>query len=194
MKKLPNIFFSGFAGSGKTHCCEFLKEKYLYKQAKIATPVYVICQKYLGMEYKNRHLLQYCGSEIGRDKIGKDIWINRFCDDTWIADQTSRYYFGEPLKFVCDDVRFKNEADVLKKENWVGIWLDVPEKIRLQRLKNRDGDAQEEHLNHVSETSMKEFKDNLIQLDASGTIDQTFERLEETLEYIKKEHNNEKNN
>lgn len=185
--KLPNIFFAGFAGSGKTYCTQYLINKYYYTHAKVANNVYMIAEKYLEMKNKDRKLLQFLGTEVGREMIDNNLWISRFADDIWIAQETAKKLYNKDLLFCADDIRFKNEKNVLTENNWIGIWLNVPEQIRIERLKGRDGDAQVETLNHSSETAMNEFKDSLIQLDASGTLEQTYERIEEVLEYIRKE-------
>jgi len=69
------------------------------------------------------------------------------------------------------------------------IYLNVPNDLRKARLISRDGDAQEGTLNHISELEMDKFKDQCYQLDSSGSLDQTYERLEELLEYIRRTRN-----
>lgn len=186
-----NIYLVGGAGAGKTFLGQYLIKHFDYIQAKVANPVYAIAINYLGMspdpEKKDRPLLQYVGTEIGRKQVDNDIWVHRFTDDIWIAQQTAKDLYNKELKFVSDDVRFKNEHLAFKEAGWVGIYLDVSPEIRLARLKGRDGDAQEGSLDHESETALNEFKDELIQVDASGTLEQSYENLEQTLEYIRKE-------
>lgn len=189
-----NIYFSGKAGTGKTKLCEYLVKKYNYIQAKMAYPIYAICENYLGMKTKQRLPLQHAGTEVGRGKISEDIWVNRFTEDIWIAQETSRDLYNKEIHFCSDDTRFRNEHEALKEAGWVGIYLDSPEDIRIQRLEARDGDASVENLNHISELSIDEFKDELIKVDTSGSLEQAYENLEQTLEYIRREIINGSNN
>lgn len=188
---LPNFYFTGKAGAGKTFLTDYLMKKYGYNRAKMANSVYMIAEKYLGMNpnKKDRDLLQVLGTDIGREQVNQDVWVKRFVDDVWIAQETSKKLYGKELKFISDDIRFPNEHEVLKEAGWVGIYLDVPDEIRITRLKGRDGDACVDKLGHASETALDGFKDDLIKIDVSGTLDQSYENLEQTLEYIRREHN-----
>jgi len=187
MDNLPHIYFCGKAGAGKTYSCEYIKSKYGFVQAKFAYPVYQICRDYFGMANKNRKLLQFLGTDIGREHIDTNLWVERFLQDTWMVEETAKKLYNKSIKFCSDDVRFPNEHEALKEEGWVGIYLDVPDAVRIARLTGRDGDAQVHTLQHTSETSLDSFKDELIKVDASGSLDQTYQRLEETLEYIRRE-------
>jgi dephospho-CoA kinase len=189
MDKLPNIFFVGKAGAGKTYLSNYLIEKYGYIHSKMANSVYMLAEKYLGMSptKKDRKLLQYLGTDVGRNKIHPDIWVNRFLLDTLIVEETAKYLYNKDVKFVSDDVRFFNEFSALAGQGWVGIYLDVSDEIRIKRLEGRDGDACIDRLNHESETALDVFKDQLIKVDVSGSLEQSYENLEQTLEYIRKE-------
>jgi len=192
----PNLYFVGKGGAGKTHLCNYLIKRYNYVQAKMANSVYMLAIKYLGMNEnkKDRHLLQYLGTDVARDRISQDIWVNRFIDDVWIAQQTARDLYQKELVFCSDDVRFENEHQALKGAGWIGIYLDVPDELRISRLERRDGDAQVNHLEHRSETEIDKFKDELIKVDVSGSLEQSYQNLEETVEHIRKEQNEQATN
>jgi dephospho-CoA kinase len=175
ISSLSSVYLCGKAGSGKTSCAEYLIKKG-YQVAKFASPVYMIAEKYFNMKNKDRKLLQIIGTDIGR-RYDSDIWINRFLIDMRIVKLTKYLLKMQNIPFVCDDVRFKNEHKKLKKEGWIGIYLDVSDDIRINRLNNRDGDAKIECLNHKSETEIDSFKDNLIKLDASGSMENTISKL-----------------
>lgn len=184
-----NIGFVGKAGAGKSFLCNYLRTKYQYVQAKMATSVYAIAEQYFGMDKnkKDRRLLQVIGTDVGRTEIDYNIWVKRFVEDTRIAQRTYEKLYDKAIYFCSDDVRFLNEFKALKDAGWVLIYLDVPDAIRLKRLEQRDGTSQIETLNHVSELEIDTFKDECIKVDASGTLDQTYERLEETLEFVRQE-------
>lgn len=168
--KQSNIYFVGKAGSGKTTLSQYLIDNYNYQVAKFAYPVYMIAEKYFNMKNKNRRLLQVIGTEAGRDCINQDIWVNRFKEDITIVNKVFEIMDMDKPKFVMDDCRFPNEHKILQELNFVGIYLDVPEYIRKQRLIERDGEAQEDCLNHKSEILIDTFKDKLINLDNTVSI------------------------
>lgn len=187
----PNIYMVGKAGAGKTYMANYLIEKYNYSRAKMANSVYMIAIKYFGMDEnkKDRNLLQFLGTDVGRELINKDIWVERFVDDVWIAQETSKGLYNKELKFVSDDIRFPNEHETLKEAGWVGIYLNVSDDVRVERLTRRDGDACVNKLEHASETALDGFKDELIQIDVSGSLEQSYENLEQTLEHIRRTEN-----
>jgi dephospho-CoA kinase len=187
MSSKLNIFFCGYPGAGKTFCSEYLEKRYGYTQTKFARPVYSIATELCGMTKKDRSLLQLIGTDIGRSS-DPNIWIDRFKQDITIAQEVNKR-LGNNNGFVSDDTRFFNEFLVLIELGWVGIYLDVHPEVRKQRLIGRDGTAQEETLNHIAETSLDEFKDLLVKVDASGTPEQMYENLEQTLDHIRKEQN-----
>jgi hypothetical protein len=187
-EELPlNIYLAGGAGAGKTFAANYIINKYGFVQAKIAGPVYNIARDYFGMDKKDRTLLQVIGTDSGRDVVGRDIWVNRFIEDTRIAHVTRAKLGMPPVGLVCDDCRFVNEHEALKKAAWVGIYFDVPEETRIERLIKRDGDACVSRLQHPSEVDVLKFKDELIQFDATKSIEETIASLNVLIEKIKTE-------
>ena len=184
-----NIGFVGGAGAGKTFLTNYLIKNYRYQHAKVANGVYMIAEKYLNMnpEKKDRTLLQHLGTDVGRKQIDNDIWINRFIDEIFIAQTTAKELYNKEIVFCADDIRFKNEFLALKEAGWIIFYLDVSDEIRIARLQGRDGDACVDRLQHSSETALNEFKDELIKIDVSGSLEQSYENLEATLEYVRKE-------
>jgi len=177
-----SVFFCGRAGSGKTYSAKYLQENYGYKSAKFAYPVYNLAYNYFDMQGKDRKLLQIIGTDAGRLKIDKNIWINRFQQDIRIIRETEKILGKSEQPLVLDDCRFLNEFQILKELGWVGFYLDVPDHKRLKRLEKRDGDAQIETLTHSSEIELISFKDNLIKIDSSGTLEETYAQIENAVE------------
>jgi len=184
VEKLPNIYFVGKAGSGKTYSAKFMIEKYRYEVAKFAYPVYMIAEKYFGMKDKDRKLLQVIGTDAARDQINYEIWVNRFKEDMRIVRLTAGILNLPLPKFVMDDCRFPNEHAILKELGFVGIYIDVSDEIRKERLIGRDGKAQEATLNHKSETLIDTFKDDLIKVDGNGSLEESFRKLNNTLKTL----------
>lgn len=141
------IGLSGYAQSGKDTVAQILVEDYGYSRIAFAdiirTAVYRLnpLVTYDGMRLAHlvdlegweiaktlpevRRLLQTMGSEVGRDMIDPQIWIELTLGNTKNTD-----------KIVISDVRFKNEAEEVK---WKGgkVWrisrIDVDSPINLHR-------------------------------------------------------------
>jgi len=176
---MKSIYLCGRAGSGKTSCAEYLIKKG-YLAANFAFQVYDIAYNYFNMDrtIKDRKLLQIIGTDIARKRISHDFWVNRFLDDIDIVELTREELRFPKVNFVNSDTRFRNEHEELKKRGWLGIYLDVSDEIRIKRLQSRDNTAQIETLNHSSETALDEFKDELIWVDANGSLQEMFDNLE----------------
>lgn len=190
--KIPtaNIYICGPAGAGKTYSAKHFMEVYGFLQAKFAFPVYGLAYDYFKMDKKDRNLLQMIGTDAARDAVDKDIWVKRFVEDTKIVQLTRQKLGLPPIGLVCDDCRFENEHKVLKENGWIGIYLNVSDEIRIERLRKRDGSAQIETLKHSSELDMDKFKNELIQIDASQSVEDTFKKLDVILESINKQESN----
>ncbi len=114
------IGFTGSMGVGKSLAVRTL-EGYLYPKfttlSKLAQPLYDI-QEYAYQRIesaykrpegfiKDRKLLQWLGTEWGRDTLSKTLWV-----DVWKADVEVKIFKG--YEVICDDVRFDEEAQAIK--------------------------------------------------------------------------------
>ena len=182
---ISNIYICGKAGAGKTYSAKYLMDNLGYVQAKFAYPVYGIAYDYFKMDKKDRLLLQTIGTDVAREVVGSEIWVDRFIEDTKIV-QLTRKKMGLPaIGLVSDDTRFENEHEALKRAGWLGLYLNVPDEVRIERLGKRDGNAQVGTLQHSSEVAVDNFKDELVQIDASGTLEETHAQLDKIIEVIK---------
>ncbi len=181
---MKNIYLCGKAGVGKTFACNYIISKYGMVNARVSAPMYDLAYRYFGMKEKDRKLLQVLGTDVARKLISYDIWIERLIEDLYIVEKT-REFMGMPkINFIADDCRFLNEHNEFARHDWLGIFLYASDEIRIKRLIGRDGDAKIELLNHETESSVDEFKDQLIQVDASGTLNEMYSNIDKV---IKKE-------
>lgn len=97
---------------------------------------------------KIRTLLQKTGTEEGRDVYGENIWINYI--DTWIKVLAKGSL--NKIVFIITDVRFKNEADYIKKNQGKVINIIAPLRNK-NRLMTEKSDA-----NHLSEIDLDDYK------------------------------------
>lgn len=131
------VLFSGKQGSGKTTTATLVarnlgKRDIQVHHYRFAQPIYemhdaiyAVGQKY-GIELqgtKDGELLQFLGTEWGRQKKGKDVWVNA------ALARINRHSVADV--FVIDDLRFENEFDAFP--NGLRIRLDAPESERKVR-------------------------------------------------------------
>lgn len=148
------IAFSGGMGVGKSTAIALLKQKHeRVHLVKFAQPLYDM-QEYIYSRIdsvhsrpesfvKDRKLLQWLGTEWGRDTISTNLWV-----DIWKAE-VKRLYIEDPQALiVCDDCRFDNEATTVKEMGGVVVKL-VSDKVKERGIAT--GIA-----NHASESGINE--------------------------------------
>lgn len=116
------IGFTGKMGVGKStaiNCIRDFQDNSV-KLVKFAQPLYDI-QEYIYNRIstvhernstftKDRKLLQWLGTDWGRDGISQTLWV-----DLW-EHEVKRLHQTQPSAvIVCDDLRFDNEAEIIKK-------------------------------------------------------------------------------
>lgn len=159
MAKPLRIAFGSQMRVGKDSSCDYLVERYGGKRLRFAAGVYDIAdliQGYFGKPHvKDAPLLQMVGLGL-REVYGKDVWVNRV--ESQIAeDPTSNL-------FACD-MRFPNEADMLRKHGFT-----------LVRLTRRDRPIDRDP-NHPSETSLNDYPFDIV-IENNGTIEELYAKLD----------------
>lgn len=102
---------------------------------------------------KNRTLLQYVGTEIGR-AIDENLWVRIF------AGAVER--MGEGARIANDNLRFfPNELEGLKSLGFTTVYIDAPLELRKARYRQAYGvDLSGEQLSHSSESHLQKIKEN----------------------------------
>jgi hypothetical protein len=72
---------------------------------------------------KDRTLLQWLGTNWGREVVGKNVWV-----DIWKAEASVNLAVGNIV--VCDDCRFDNEAETIKSMGGIIIKLVRPDNAK----------------------------------------------------------------
>lgn len=159
------IGVSGKMGTGKNYIAEHIIIPFLrkhYKQHSIIEMAFADQIKVNAMvkhgltiealtnkTARIRNILQKEGTEEGRDKLGEDVWVNYL--SKWIDLHQSR---GVKV-VVITDVRFKNEAEFIKKRGGQVIRIEAPQR-NTERLVMEHNTANIKM--HRSETELDDFK------------------------------------
>lgn len=175
MSKL--IGLSGGMGVGKSCAVETLTlvSSTAIKLVKFAQPLYDIQEfiydrisgVYTRPEsfIKDRKLLQWLGTDWGRDSISKTLWM-----DVWKAD--AELALAKGYTVVSDDVRFDNEAQAIKDMG--GHVILITSTKASERINTNAG-----LVNHASEAGISK---NLI--DKHIANDASYESYVEQLEAV----------
>ena len=104
---------------------------------------------------ESRQQLQQYATENGRDKYTEDMWIRGL--DMQIETFQRRSY-KNTLIIVCD-VRFKNEAEYIKKKNGLLFRIDAPLRTQARYWKESGGNLQIHQLisKHSSEIDLDKY-------------------------------------
>lgn len=128
------IAFNGPMGSGKSTAVEAIKflsdkQKAKVRVVKFAGALYDMQEMiYRRIEsvykrpddfVKDRKLLQWLGTDWGRDTIRQDIWVA-----LWRADALELERQG--FIVVTDDCRFDNEAEAVREVGGLVVRIDAP--------------------------------------------------------------------
>lgn len=128
---------------------------------------------YVEKSDKTRTLLQYEGTECGRQKFGEDIWIRYI--NNWISIYSKRGITA----FIVPDIRFKNEADWIKESGGILIKVVAPDRNeqRLQRESRGDPVVYKRIKLHASETEIDNISDDVFDLIIDNTEQTTNEQI-----------------
>jgi len=126
------IAFTGPMGAGKSEAIKTLKaqvdspvmlvkfaqplydiQEFIYDRVK---PVHVRDASFI----KDRFLLQWLGTEWGRNTIDQDLWVK-----LWVAAVQKTASENPGAIIVCDDCRFDNEAEVVKSVGGVIVKIST---------------------------------------------------------------------
>lgn len=124
-----------------------------------------------------RQLLQQIGTEVMRDAIHPNIWINALFNDYYKSIKELNPfedpipYFEKNAKYpnwIITDLRFPNELKAVKEKK--GITIRV----------NRDLQKESDDYSHISETALDDAEFDYV-INNNGTIDDLIESVREIL-------------
>lgn len=156
---MNGIAFCGKMTSGKSTLAKALCSYYkdYHKQMihpviySFATGVKKCAVEYFNMENKDRDLLVNIG--MGMRKIDKNVWVNYLHNNMQKDAKLCERYKLRHIPIV-DDLRFTNEYEYLKKNDFVIIKLNISDeeqKNRLKKIYPKDWKIHTKYLSHESE-------------------------------------------
>lgn len=178
------IGLTGKMGVGKTTALAILSSyTENFNNVKFAQPLYDIQEfiySRISSAYdrppdfnKDRKLLQFIGSDWGREVIDKDLWIK-------IWKKTVSQLPNNSI-ITCDDVRYNNEAEAVRSMG--GNVIEILSSKASSRISTTNG-----FFNHMSEQGIS---NNLINYTAlnDGTLAEFHDKLKKVFESIKAQNN-----
>lgn len=166
------VAFCGSMGSGKTYASNQLQLKTNAKIMSLARPIKnLVSRMNLNDPGRGEHIMV---GMVGRE-INKNIWVEKLL--TRIEGDV-----------IVDDVRFENEAKLLKENGFTIIYLNVPWHVRFKRVLKRSENLKDhiQYFAHESETSCESIDKRLFDYicTTEAQVDEVIENLTLKMESI----------
>lgn len=118
---------------------------------------------------KDRELLQELGTHL--KSIDCEVWIRAI---------TTKM---EPnVQYIITDVRYHDEFDALKKLGFIGVYVDSPRELRIERLKMRDGGHNVSSENHKAESQITSLREKCdYEVNNVGTVSDLKVQIDEIM-------------
>lgn len=144
-------------------------------------------------EFTPRILLQMIGTDLFRNQILQNVWVNAlFSEYNRKSYWEKRYYdeinkigylgneevFGDYPNWIIPDLRFKNEFEAIKKRN--GICIRVNRDIIVPSLNESHLEFQDLGKTHQSEIDLDDA-DFDYEIDNNGSINDLIDKVKEIL-------------
>jgi hypothetical protein len=190
MSQSPEIYgFSGKLGVGKNYIAENLFYHALpqkntlimaladhFKVDTVSKDNVEFDKVFVKKDEQTRRLLQIRGTEEGRDKYGKDIWIRTI--QTWIK----LYHDRGVERFIITDIRFPNEAEWVHQMGGITFRINAPERNEQALQQESECDPKKYHAisTHASETGLDSYQNFTYMINNDyGQEDQVTIQIEE---------------
>ncbi len=172
----PNVAFIGYFASGKTYYANLLAkrlEEFGVKpyRISIANKIKEIAKDLFDMKGKDRRLLQLIGAKMR--EIDEDVWINYLILDVRRHNK---------IPFIVDDVRFRNEANLIKENypNFIIVRLFSDTNKRMEIYEDLYGrKPTEEEMNDPTELDIDniEYDESIINDYQPSTAEKSINKL-----------------
>lgn len=133
----------GYKGSGKDAMADYLVEHFQFEKMAYADPIKDVCAQLFDLdddyfnkrdlkekkldfwELSPREILQKVGTDLFRKHFDQEFWVKLM--ENKIQNKLVKY---PDMNIVCSDVRFQNEADLVKKLGGKIIFIDRFDSIQ----------------------------------------------------------------
>jgi hypothetical protein len=113
-----------------------------------------------------RRLLQVLGTEVGRDMIDQNVWVN-------LAEKRIRQHWAEGKNVVITAMRFPNELEMVQRLSGTNVWVNRPSEAH---------SASESTIHaHASENSVTQ-DDFELTIENTGTLEDLYNWTEAILD------------
>lgn len=169
------ILLAGKRGGGKDAAAEFLKKQYGGQITSFAEPLYQMmyaCQDIMGIErHKDRVFLTTMGDHFRN--INPAIFINLCMDKAYAIDKAA-------VNVFVSDGRYENELNAGKSEGFYLIQIVSSIENRKERRPEDSANADA----HSSENGYPEEYQFDATITNNGTLEELYQKLEETVATI----------
>lgn len=171
------IILSGKAGSGKSKTADIIKEIYKKDNKKAISISYAFYLKEYAKNIVNwdgsesskpRTFLQELGVDIIKNKIDKDMLINRVIEDIKVYS-----YFYDVI--IISDARFIEEIENIKNRFT---------NVKTIRVLGKDNNLIDINKNHITETSLDNYNNYDYIVNNTSTIEELYDKINDMLKGI----------
>ena len=148
---VPMVSFFGPMGSGKTYSADTLFSR--YEKFSLAAPLKATAREYYGVTGKTndeRKILQELADDL--KKWDNDVFTKRLLWKVFEYLESGARKAG-----VVDDMRFTHEARDLRKFGFTLVKVEVPDSVRMERIRRKYPDTDPARFEHSSETQWRDI-------------------------------------
>lgn len=179
MKETKIYLLAGKARSGKDTVMEMITKYYEDKKLSVVNLGFTDYIKNYAMkitnwdgsdETKPRELLQVIGTDIVRNQINQDFFINRLCEDIRVY----KYFFDV---IIISGARFPNELDTPKK-----LFKNV-KVIKVERP-NFINELTDKQKKHITEHALDDYNNYDYTIINDGNLEQLEANVKQMIEEV----------
>ena len=168
------IGICGKKGSGKDTVADFLVHEYGFHKTSFAEPLKQICQclfeltaEQLHDPIKKEEVIPEWNLSPRQmfQKIGTDLFRKHFDQDIWLKLFRSRLKKSKCPNIVVADVRFQNEADLVKENG--GLLIEIRRQSR-QSQKQDFHESENVEINNIDKVFLND-----------GSLEELFQNIQE---------------
>ncbi len=161
---VPLVSFFGPMASGKTTAAQTIFNR--YEKMSLAAPLKATALEYYGVTGKTndeRQILQELADDL--KKWDNDVFTKRLLWNVY-----NFLVSGAKRPIVVDDMRFTHEARDLKAYGFTLVRVEVPDGLRLARIKEKYPDTDPARFEHASEKQWRDIIPDYV-ISGDGDLD-----------------------